>query len=303
MKAIVIKKPGPNATLEYKDVEKPVPARDEVLVNIKAATVTSGDVVMRKMHPILVAIFSLFGLRKKTIPGHEFSGEIVKAGDAVYRYKAGDLVFGTTTGLAGGANAEYVCVPEKGRMCVLALIPDSVSFGDAAALLVGGMTALYLLKKAGLKEGEKALVYGASGSVGTYAVQLAHHLGASVTGVCSSRNTDLVQSLGAESVIDYKKEDFKNSGKKYDVILDAVGKISAKECKGLLKERGVFVSVRTPTKETSDNLEELAGLLAGGQIRAVIDKRFPLEKTAEAHQYVETGRKRGNVVIEVEKPA
>jgi NADPH:quinone reductase-like Zn-dependent oxidoreductase len=218
-------------------------------------------------------------------------------GSGVSRFKTGDAVFGTTTGLSVGANAEYLCLPADG---VLALKPPGVSYEEAAALPVGGTAALYFLRQGNLERGQRALIYGASGSVGTYAVQLARHLGAEVTGVAGTANLALVRSLSADRVIDYKQEDFTQSGERYDIIFDAVGKTSASECAAVLAPNGAFVSVRKGTaKESADDLRFLAELAEAGDLRPVIDRRYPLEQTAEAHRYVETGRKRGNVVITV----
>lgn len=300
MKAIVCTKSGPPDVLELREVEKPVPQGSEVLVRVHAATVTRGDVVLRKLPAWMFLPMRLFGFRRKVIPGHEFSGEIEKTGSEVNRFKVGDQVFGTTTGLSVGANAEYVCLPEEWASGVLAIKPAGVSFEEAAALPVGGMTALYLLQKGNIRSRQKVLVYGASGSVGTFAVQLARqHYGADVTGVCSTANIELVRSLGADQVIDYTKEDFTKNGRIYDVVFDAVGKISASQRKSVLKEDGSYLSIRTTTREKSENLITLKELVEAGKLKAVIDRRYPLEQVAEAHRYVETGRKKGNVVITV----
>ena len=298
MKAIVCTKSGPPDVLELREVEKPAPKENEVLIRVHAATVTRGDVILRKLHPLLVLPMRLFGVRRKKIPGHELAGEIETAGRDVKRFRVGDQVFGTTTGLSAGANAEYVCLPEEWAKGVLAIKPANSSYEEAAALPVGGMTALYLLRKGNIQSGQKVLVYGASGSVGTYAVQLArHHFGAEVTGVCSTTNIELVRSLGAGQVIDYTREDFTKNGQTFDAVFDAVGKISASQCKSLLKENGSYLSIQTTTSESTENLMTLKELAEAGKIRAVIDRRYPLEQVAEAHRYAETGRKRGNVVI------
>jgi NADPH:quinone reductase-like Zn-dependent oxidoreductase len=298
MKAIVCTKSGSPDVLELREVEKPAPKENEVLIRVHAATVTKGDVMLRKLHPLMVLPMRLFGVRRKKIPGHEFAGEIVETGRDVNRFRAGDQVFGTTTGLSVGANAEYVCLPEEWAKGVLAIKPINRSYEEAAALPVGGMTALYILRKGNIQSGQKVLVYGASGSVGTYAVQLArHYLGAEVTGVCSTANIELVRSLGADQIIDYTREDFTKISQDYDVVFDAVGKISASKGRSLLKENGSYLSIQTTTSESTENLISLKELAEAGKIKAVIDRRYPLEQVAEAHRYVETGHKKGNVVI------
>jgi NADPH:quinone reductase-like Zn-dependent oxidoreductase len=300
MKAIVWTKSGPPDVLELKEVEKSVPRDNEVLVKVHASTVTIGDTIIRKIpRLILVPMGLLFGFRSKKITGHEFAGVVEATGKEVTRFKEGDEVYGTTTGLSGGGNAEYVCVPEEWKMGVVAKKPAAITFEEAAAVPIGGMTALQILKKGNIRPGQKVLVYGASGSVGTYAVQLAKNYGAEVTGVCSSTNLEMVRSLGAETVIDYTKEDFTRNGEKYDVIFDAVRKIRASRCKNSLKEGGCFLSSRSPTKELTEYLESLTELIEVGKIKAVIDRRYPLEQTVEAHRYVEKGHKKGNVVITV----
>jgi NADPH:quinone reductase-like Zn-dependent oxidoreductase len=300
MKAIISTKHGPPEVLQLKEVEKPEPKENEVLIKVHAATVTQGDVMLRKLHPLTYIPMRLFGVRRKNTPGHEFAGEIESVGADVKRFNVGDQVFGTTTGLSVGANAEYICLPEEWEKGVLAIKPDNISYEEAAALPVGGMTALYILRKGNIHNGQKVLVYGASGSVGTYAVQLAkHHFGAEVTGVCSTANIELVNSLGADQVIDYTKDDITKNGQIYDVVFDAVGKLSSSQGQNLIKENGAFLTVQSTTSEESENLVALKGLVEAGKIKTVIDKRYPLEQVAEAHRYVETGRKRGNVVITV----
>ena len=302
MKSIVSTKSGPPEVLQLKEVEKPIPSNHEILVKVHAATVTRGDTALRKMHPLLFIPMQLFGVKRKKTPGHEFAGEVVETGKDVTRFKAGDQVFGTTTGLSVGANAEYLCLPEEWSSGVLATKPAKVSYEEAAALPVGGMTALYLLQQGHLQAGQKVLINGASGSVGSFAIQLAkQHFGAEVTGVSSTKNMALVKSLGADHVIDYTKTDFTKGDQVYDVIFDAVGKTSAAECKGILKENGSFVTVKGMTKESSENLLLLKDLMEAGKIKSVIDKRFPLEQVADAHRYVESGHKRGNLVITLNK--
>lgn len=300
MKAIVCTKSGSPEVLELREVEKPAPRENEVLIRVHAATVTRGDVILRKLPPPMFLLMRLFGVRSKKIPGHEFAGEIEQTGRGVKRFKAGDPVFGTTSGLSVGANAEYVCLPEEWATGVLAIKPANCSYEEAAALPVGGMTALYLLQKGNIQAGQKVLVYGASGSVGSYAVQLArHHFGAEVTGVCSTANIELVRSLGAGQVIDYTREDLTQNGRTFDMVFDAVGKIPAAQRKSLLKDKGPNLSIRMTTRESTENLLTIKELAETGKIRAVIDRCYALAQVAEAHRYVETGRKKGNVVISV----
>ena len=300
MKAIVCTKRGPPDVLRLEEVQKPAPRDNEVLIRVCAATVTRGDVILRKLHPLVLLPFRLFGIRRMKIPGIELAGVIEATGGKVQGFKTGDQVFGTTTGRGFGANAEYVCLPEKRRAGVLAIKPANMTYEEAAAVPVGGMTALQILRKANIQSGRKVLVYGASGSVGTFAVQLAKHFGADVTGVCSSANRELVKSLGADTVIDYTNEDFAAHGETYDVIFDAVGKTSRSRSKRALKERGSYLTVKSLTREKTEYLTFLRGLIEAGKIRAVIDTRYPLEQAAEAHRYVETGHKKGNVVITVQ---
>ncbi len=300
MKAIVTTRYGAADGLQLQEVEQPQPGENELLIRVHAATVTAGDVMLRRLPFVVWAPLRLFmGIKRKKIPGHEFSGVVEAVGKAVSLFKKGDEVFGTTTGLGVGANAEYVCLPDAWKGGVLAHKPANVTHAEAAALPVGGMTALYLLRKGNIQSGQNVLVYGASGSVGSYAVQLAVHFGADVTGVASTRNVDLVKSLNANRVIDYTHEDFTQSGDTYDLIFDAVGKISPARSKTMLKENGAFVSIRSTTHETRQNLLLLKGMVEAGAIRSIVDSVYPLAQTAEAHRYVESGRKRGNVVIAV----
>ncbi len=299
MKAIIQTKPGPPEVLQLREVEKPVPGDDEVLVRVHASTVTPGDVMLRKLHPLMYLPMRLFGVKRKKTPGHEFAGRIEAIGKDVTLFRVGEQVLGTTTGLRVGANAEYVCVPEQRDSGMLAVKPPNVPYEDAAALLVGGMTALDILQKGNIQNGQEVLIYGASGSVGTFAVQLARHFGAKVTAVCSTGNIEMVKSLGAEKIIDYTKESFTKGSQKYDLIFDAVGKSSAADCKPILKEKGIFLTVQTTTHETAKNLALLVELSAAGKIKSVIDQRYSLVEIAEAHRYVEAGHKRGNVVITI----
>lgn len=299
MKAIVYEKSGPPEVLQLKEVPKPTPKDNEILIKIHAATVTRGDVLLRGAGLFINFMMLILGFKKKKIPGHELAGEIEAVGKDIKLFKKGDQVFGTTTGLVYGGNAQYVCLPEEWKQGVVAKKPVNLSFEEAAAVPIGGMTALWILRKGNIKKGQKVLVYGASGSVGSYAVQLAKHFGAEVTGVSSSKNLEMVKSIGADSVIDYKKEDFSKGSTKYDIIFDAVGKVKSSQRKVSINKNGKYVSIRSLTKEKTENLLFLKELAEKGKIKPVIDKRLPLEQVAEAHRYVETGRKRGNVVITI----
>lgn len=312
MKAIVCTKYGPPEVLQLKDVEKPSPKNNEVLIRIYASAVTASDALMRRSD--LPKIMSLgrglaigFTKPRKSVFGAVVAGDIEAVGKDVKLFREGDQVYGST-GLGLGAYAEYACMPEAETMTgCLALKPVTMSYEEAAAVPYGAMIALHFMDKGNIRSGQNVLVYGASGAIGTTSVQLAKYLGAEVTAVCSTGNLELVKSLGADKVIDYSREDSISSLERYDFVFDAVGKRKSSElkveCKTALTQGGKYASVDGGMpRPRAEYLVRLKQIIDEGHFRAVIDRCYPLEQIVEAHRYVDKGHKKGNVVIVIKHP-
>ena len=324
MKAVVYDRYGPPDVLRLEDVERPIPKQDEVLVKVHATTVNRSDVHIREanrsngraMVPLSRLVSGLRGPRQRILGG-EFAGEVETAGPAVTEFAVGDRVFGTS-GLRFGAHAEFLCIRQSAR---IAHMPAGLTFEEAAPICDGALNALMCLKVADLHNGRRILIYGASGAIGTAAVQLAKHFGADVTAVCNTKNLELMRTLGADRVIDYTQEDFTKNGQTYDVIFDAAGKLSFKRCRGSLEPDGIYlptdglenllltflhlgkkgkrVVFQIPPRIPKQNVLFLKELVEAGKYRPVIDRCYPLEDVIEATKYVETRQKVGNVVLTV----
>ncbi len=324
MKAAVYHRYGPPEVLQIEDVPKPVPKENEVLVRVHATSVCAADWRLRKADPFFIRFMTgWFRHTKMNILGMEFSGVVESVGSQVTKFHPGDAVFGGT-GFKFGAYAEYICLPEDGT---LGLKPVNMTFEEAAAILFGGISALSFLRKANIQAGQNVLIYGASGSVGVFAVQLAKHFGARVTGVTSTGNLDLVRSLGADEVADYTKEDFSCAGRVYDIVMDTVGKSGFSRSLRALKRGGVYVQVGGSgkildmlgsmlrgrwasltgaakivggmTNGLKGDHVVLKDLIEAGKLRTVIDRCFPLDQIVEAHRLAESGHKKGHAVIQI----
>ena len=297
MLAAICTRYGLPDVIKLKEIEQPKIKDNEVLVKVHATTVSSGDCVIRDCPGYARIIFGLSRPRKPIL-GTELSGEVVAVGQNVTQYKTGDQVF-ALTGMKLGAHAEYISLPEKG---IFTLKPENASYIEAAAIAFGGTSALHFLRKGKIKSGKKVLIYGASGAVGTYAVQLARYFGAEVTAVCSTNNIDLVHFLGAHHAIDYVKEDLTRAQTAYDLVFDAVGKNKQLNVKKILAKNGIYISVTKGfAREKVEDLIFLKELYEAGEIKAVVDRVYPFNQIVNAYEYVEIGHKRGNVVLNLEE--
>lgn len=323
MKAIICTKYGPPEVLKLSEVDKPTPKDNEVLIKIRATTVSSADILMRKSESFMSRVFLGFSKPRKKyrIMGLELAGEIESVGKDAKRFRPGDQVFGFT-GFNPGTYAEFICMKEKGS---LAIKPANISYEEAVSMVDGASTALFFLRdNANIQKGQKVLIIGASGGIGTFAVQIAKIFEAEATGICSTSNLELVKSLGADKVIDYTKEDFTKSGERYDVIFDSAGKSSFKLCKASLTENGLYLVttgamiknyaltywtkfagrkkfIFAMSVEKNEALSFIKTLIEAGRIKPIIDRTYLLEQIVEAHKYVEQGRKKGNIVINVNR--
>jgi NADPH:quinone reductase-like Zn-dependent oxidoreductase len=323
MKAVICPKYGPPEVLQLTEVPKPTPKDNEVLIRVYSAAVTTEDPLNRMGKPYIIRLFVGFTKPKNPIPGSEFAGVIEAVGKDVKKFKKGDRVMGST-GTVYGSYAEYVCLPEEG---FLGIIPDNMTYDEASPICASLAAWNFLVDKGNIRKGHKVLINGASGAVGSAAVQIARHFGAEITGVCSSKNQELVRSLGADSLIDYKKEDFTKNGKIYDIVFDAAGKSSFRKSKASLTENGIYLSTvpkmtillqsmvtkrigkkkakfsATGLQPMEDRLSFLKGLiklLEAGELKSVMDKRYSMKEIVEAHRYVEEGCKTGNVVMKID---
>ena len=294
MKAIVYEKYGTADVLNLTEIDKPIPKNDEILIKIISTSVSAADWRLRKANPFLVRIFNgLFKPKRVKTLGFEISGIVEKTGKNVSGFKKGDAVF-AYCGLKFGGYAEYLCLKETD---IIEQKPENMSFEEAATTPLGSLTALYFLKKVNVSNGQKILIYGASGSVGTFAIQLAKYFGAKVTSVCSQKNIDLVKSLGTDYSIDYTTTDITSLKEKFDVIFDAVGKISKSDFRKILSHNGSFVSVKSQSRPTQNDLHFIKMLIESENLISIIDKTYKLKDIREAHRYVEQFRKRGNVAV------
>lgn len=298
MKAIIYEKYGTADVLNLTETDKPIPKNDEVSIKIISTSVSAADWRLRKADPFLARIFNgLFKPKRVKILGFELSGIVEETGMNVSTFKKGDAVF-AYCGLKFGGYAEYICLKETD---IIAHKPENVSFEEAATTPLGSLTALFFLRKAKVSNGQKILIYGASGSVGTFAIQLAKYFGAKVTSVCSKKNINLVKSLGADYSIDYTTTEITTLQEKFDVIFDAVGKISKSDCRKILSANGRFVSVKSQSKPTKNDLHFIKELIESKKLISIIDKTYKLKDIREAHRYVEQFRKRGNVAVLVKE--